>query len=104
MDNCEFWGKLPKSYDKETLSLTLKFTNGNVVLLNGNSLPTNANKNQVQVNKSDSNANTLTKDLKMQQAELNEKYQKETDSEERKKILLKISEITKKLKNKVMED
>ena len=38
-----------------------------VVLLNGNSLPTNANKNQVQVNKSDSNSNTLTKDLKMQQ-------------------------------------
>lgn len=67
LDNCEFWGKLPKSYDKETLSLTLKFTNGNVVLLNGNSLPTNTNKNQVQVNKSDSNANTLTKDLKMQQ-------------------------------------
>ena len=48
--------------------------------------------------------NIVEKDLKMQQAELNEKYQKETDSEERKKILLKISEITKKLKNKVMED
>lgn len=48
--------------------------------------------------------NIVEKDLKMQQAELNEKYQKETDSEERKKILLKVSEITKKLKNKVMED
>ena len=48
--------------------------------------------------------NIVEKDLKMQQVELNEKYQKETDSEERKKILLKISEITKKLKNKVMED
>lgn len=48
--------------------------------------------------------NIVEKDLKMQQAELNNKYQKTADGEERKKILLEISNITKKLKNKVMED
>ncbi len=48
--------------------------------------------------------NIIEKDLKMQQMELNEKYQNTADNKERKKILFEISNITKKLKNKVMED
>lgn len=48
--------------------------------------------------------NIIEKDLKFKQADLNEKYLKEQDNNERKKILLEISDITKKLKNKIMED
>jgi len=48
--------------------------------------------------------NIVEKHLKQQQADLNEKFQNSKDSNERKQILLEISNITKKLKNRVMED
>ena len=44
------------------------------------------------------------KHLKAQQAKLNEEFAKCKDIEERKKILLEISNITKKLKNKELEE
>ena len=46
----------------------------------------------------------IEKNLKIQQAELNEKFSKSKDVQERKQILLQISIITKKLKNKEMEE
>ncbi len=48
--------------------------------------------------------NIVEKNLKNEQQLLNEQFQKETNVEKRKEILLKISSITKKLKNKNMED
>jgi len=48
--------------------------------------------------------NIVEKDLKNKQTVLNEQFQKETDGMARKEILMKISEITKKLKKKDMED
>lgn len=48
--------------------------------------------------------NIVEKDLKNQQTELNQKFLNSKDSDERKKILMQISEITKKLKNRIMED
>ena len=48
--------------------------------------------------------NIVEKDLKNRQSELNEQFQKCTSADERKKILLEISNIIKKLKNRVMED
>ncbi len=48
--------------------------------------------------------NIVEKELKTKQAMLNEQFLKEKDSDNRKKILLEISNITKKLKSKNMED
>lgn len=48
--------------------------------------------------------NIVEKDLKSKQTDLNKQFQDSKDSEQRKKILLEIANITKKLKNRIMED
>lgn len=48
--------------------------------------------------------NIVEKDLKMQQSMLNEKFNTERDAQQRTLILTKLKEITKQLKNKIVED
>ena len=48
--------------------------------------------------------NIVEKSLKLKQIDLNEQFKNTNDLEKRKKILLEISEITKRLKNKSMEE
>ena len=48
--------------------------------------------------------NLVEKELKLRQASLNEQFKNLKDVEERKKILLQISDITRRLKNKNMEE
>ena len=48
--------------------------------------------------------NIVEKDLKNKQNELNQRFMQSKDADERKNILMQISKITKKLKNRIMED
>ena len=48
--------------------------------------------------------NIVEKDLKNKQNELNQRFMQSKDADERKNILMQISNITKKLKNRIMED
>lgn len=48
--------------------------------------------------------NIVEKDLKNKQLELNTRFKESKDAQERKNILLEITNITKKLKNKIMEE
>ena len=48
--------------------------------------------------------NIVEKDLKNKQTELNQRFINSKDADERKEIVMQISNITKKLKNRIMED